>query len=162
MALLHQGVQCLQSFLDRCGRVKTVDLVQVNIIRLQARQARLAFAHYMAAGSTTGIGASPHGAKHLGRQHHIFAANAEILQGLADDALTGAETIDVGGIDKVDPRLQGDLHEFVGLFLLQLADQAPDVLIAAEGHGAQAQFGYEQPRVAQRLVAWTIVSIEQW
>ena len=48
------------------------------------------------------------------------------------------------------------------LFLLQLADQPPDVLITAEGHGAQAQFGYEQPRVAQRLVAWTIVSIEQW
>src|SRR3546814_6480775 len=32
MTLLHQGIQCLQGFLDRRGRVEAVDLVEVDVV----------------------------------------------------------------------------------------------------------------------------------
>ena len=150
MAVLHQGIQRLQGLLYRRGRVEAVDLVQIDVVGLQSPQAGLALAHDMAPGGATGVGTFTHRPEHLGGQYDILAADVQILQGLAHDALTGTTTVHVGGIDKVDARLQGRLHQLIGLFLLQLADQPPHVVPAAEGHGAQAQFRYKQPRVAQR------------
>ena len=99
----------------------------------------------MAARGAAVVGAVAHRAEDLGGQHDVLAANAEVLQRLTDDALAAAETVDVGGIDEVDACFQGDFDQLIGLLLLQAADQAPDVVVAAEGHGAQAQSETNRP-----------------
>ena len=41
----------------------------------------------------------------------------------------------------------------VGHRLVDVADMGPDAAATAEGHGAEADFGYEQARTAEGLVA---------
>ena len=55
MAVLNQRVQGFKRLLDRRGRVEAVDLVEVDIVRLQPLQAGLAFAEDVAAGCAAGV-----------------------------------------------------------------------------------------------------------
>ena len=52
-----------------------------------------------------------HGAKDLGRQDHV-AALAVFLEGAADDLLTFALVVYVGGVDEVDASVQGTIDDF--------------------------------------------------
>ena len=75
------------------------------------------------------------------------------VQELAQQGLAGAVSVDVGGVDEIDAGFEGPPDQAVRFFLLQLADVAPDAFaLAAESHGAQAQFGHPQPTPAQQLV----------
>ena len=115
MAVLNQGIQRFQGFFHRRGRVKTTDLVKVNIIGLQALQTGLALVHDVHPGGTAGIRACAHRAEHLGGYHDVFALDAQIFQRLANNALTGATAVDIGGVNEVDARVQRHRHQLVGL-----------------------------------------------
>jgi hypothetical protein len=59
MAVLHQGVERAHRFLDRRRRIEAVDLVQVDVIELQALQARLQAGDDVAARRAAHVRARP-------------------------------------------------------------------------------------------------------
>ena len=90
--------ECL---LDVGGGVRPLDLVEVDVVGLQAAQRVLDRGHDPAPRRALLIGIVTHRAAHLGREDDAVAAP---LQSLADDHLGVA--VGVGGVDEVDPGVQ--------------------------------------------------------
>ena len=104
LAGADQVVERAQRLVDRHGRLRAVDLVEVDIVGLQAAQRGLALGDDVAAIVAGGQDVVVvHAAVYLGRQHDPVAL-AVALERLADDLLAAATIVDVGRIQKVDPR----------------------------------------------------------
>jgi hypothetical protein len=154
VALLHQRVERAQRFLHGRGRIEAMQLVQVDVLHLQALQARLYAVHDVMARVAARIGPlGAGGAEHLGGHDHVLAWHLEVLECLAGDDLRAAVRIDVGGVDEVDAGVERAADQRIGLGLLQRADGAPHAALAAEGHGAEAEFRNEQAGAAEFSVA---------
>ncbi len=151
--MLDQRVQRAHGFFNGRGRVKAVDLVEVDMIQLQARQAFLHAIQDVHTRIATRIHARASLAEHLCGNDDVVSRDLQIAQRLAGDDFRPPLGIDVGRVDKVDARFQGATDQTVGVFLLQVADLAPQLAFAAEGHGAQAEFRNEQAGAAKFLVS---------
>ncbi|MDT4867197.1 hypothetical protein FQZ97_1020930 [compost metagenome] len=153
MALLHQVVQRAHGFLDGRDRVEAVDLVEVDVVQLQAPEARLHAVHDVVARGAGRVHALAAGfAQHLGRDHHAVARHLQVLQRLTGDGFGEAVGVHVGGVDEVDAGIERAADEAFGLALLQLADMVPDAGRAAEGHRAEAEFGNQEAGAAEFAV----------
>jgi hypothetical protein len=130
-----------------------VDLVQVDVLELQALQAGLHAVHDVAARIAPRVGPRPHVARDLGGHDDAVARHLQVLQCLSGDLLGYTGRVDVGGVDEVDAGVQRLADQPLGVSLLQLADLGPQAGAAAEGHGAQAELRHEQAGAAQGFVA---------
>jgi len=111
---------------------RPVDLVQVDVIGLQPEQAGFAFGYDPSAGVALVVGALAHLAVELCRQHDVLACGGTGLgQEIADDFFGLAGRVDVGGVDEIDPLVQGPLDDPVAIFVVGVPP-------GAEHHGAQA------------------------
>jgi hypothetical protein len=131
-----------------------VDLVEVDVVGLQALQAGRHRVHDVPAARAPVVGAGAHLAEHLGGDNHVLALRPQVLQRLPEQSLGLPERIDVGGVEEVHPGLEGAPDDRVDLALLQGSDRLPHAraLGPAEGHGPQADLGDEQTRAAKLLV----------
>ena len=130
-----------------------MDLVEIDVVELQAAQAGLHAVEDVAARGAARIGALAHLAVHLGGHDHVLARHLQVLQGLAGDLLGAAGRVHVGGVDEVDAGVQRLADQRLGLALLQRADGAPHAGAVTEGHGAQAKLGDEQAGAAEGVVS---------
>ncbi|MNT55633.1 hypothetical protein D3C72_1928820 [compost metagenome] len=130
-----------------------MDLIEVDVVQLQARQALLHAIQDVHARIAARIHARAGLAEHLRGDHHVVARHLQIAQRLAGDDFGTAFRINVRRVDEVDARLQRPAHQPVGVFLLQVADLAPQLALAAKGHGAQAEFRDEKACAAEFLVS---------
>ena len=142
-----------QRLLERRHRIEPMDLIEIDVVELQAFQAAGDLIHDMAAGQADRVGAGAGAATHLGRDDHVFTRDFEILQRLAQHDLRLAFGIDVGGIQEIDASFQrlGD-QPGRGL-LIQRADRSPEAGAAGESHAAQADFRDELAGPAERSIA---------
>ena len=104
-------------------------------------------------GGASGVRPGAGLAEDLGGDHDAVARYLEVLEGLAGDLLGQPARIDVGGVDEVDAGVERLADQALGVGLLEVADLAPYALAAAEGHGAEAEFGDEKAGAAQGMVA---------
>jgi hypothetical protein len=111
-------------------RVGTVDLVEVDAIRLQPAQAVLDLPHQPPPGVATHVAVLTHRRMGLGGEHDVVAAASG--EGCADDLLGFAGRVHVGGVDEVDAGIEGAMDD---------GDRVVVVAVApgAEHHGAEAQ-----------------------
>ena len=149
MAVADERVERLQRLLDRRRGIEAVDLIEIDMVEPEPLEALLALADDVTARGAARVRTVAHRPEHLGRDHDIVAGDAEVPDRLAEDALALAAGIDIGGVDEVDAGGERGLHQRVGLFLPKLADLPPHALAAAEGHGAEAEFGHEEAAVAE-------------
>ena len=80
----HQIVQRRQRLLERRQRIESVQLVQIDVIELQALQARIDLVEQMMARLSAAIRLSIHDAGRLGGDDELVRAAAEVLQRLPD------------------------------------------------------------------------------
>ena len=123
----HQVIQRVERLFQWGRGIPGMDLIQVDIVRLQAPQAGLDLLEDRRAGEPLSVRPLSHPAPDLGRQDHSVAP---AVQGLADDLLAAAAAVDVRGVQKVDPRVERAVDHTQGEGLVGLI---------AEGHAAQAQ-----------------------
>src|SRR5580692_6490062 len=107
-----------QGLLDVGVGVRPVDLVQVDVVGLQAAQRVLDLGHDPAARVAALVRVGAHRAVHLGREHDVVAAS---LQRLADDLLRFAGGVPVGGVDEVDPGVEGLVDDAGRVFVVGIA-----------------------------------------
>ncbi|MGX1224141.1 hypothetical protein RKD42_005400 [Streptomyces ambofaciens] len=118
-----------QGLLVTCLRVPAVDLVEVHVVDAEAAQAVVQLGDQPATRGALVVGLVAHRHACLRGQHDVVPAPGDRL---ADHLLRLAAAVHVGGVDQVDPRLQGGVDEGGGLLL----GGAPD---AAEVHGAERE-----------------------
>src|SRR4029077_20148950 len=154
MAVLHHGVERTHRFLERRRWIEAVDLVQVDVIELQALQARLQSGDDVAARRAAHIRARAGRVEDLGRDDDVLARYLQVAERLAGDLFGAAVGVDVGGVDEVDAGIERAADDALRFLLLKLADLRlyAAVVAAAEGHGAEAELGDEQAGAAEGLV----------
>jgi hypothetical protein len=92
----------------------------------------------VAAGGSYVVLAGTGSPEDLGSDHYVFASDAKVLEGLAKGLLALAFGVDIGGIEEVDPGIEGGFNELIGAALVNGADVFPETN-AAEGHGAETK-----------------------
>ncbi|MNT00616.1 hypothetical protein D3C72_1350530 [compost metagenome] len=147
-ARLDDDVERLQAFFERGLAVVHVQLVQVDVVGLQALEREVdGVEQVLARGALVpGVGADL--VDGLGGDHEAAAARGALLvEPVADDLFGAAGGLDgaaqrvhVGGVKEVDAGVGGLVQDLVrhGLVGLQ-----------AEGHGAQGQAGHGEAGTAQ-------------
>ena len=135
-----EGAQCL---VDGDVGLRPVDLVEVDVVGLQAAQARLALLDDVAAAVAQHVGVSVvHLAVHLGGQNDLGAL-AVALQRLAGHFFAAPAAVDVGRIEEVDAGVDGAVDDRIGIIGGGLA---------AEHHAAQAELADFHTGASQRTV----------
>ncbi|ESY64489.1 hypothetical protein X743_31005 [Mesorhizobium sp. LNHC252B00] len=91
---------------------------------------------------------------HLGGDDNILSVDAEIPERLAEQPFGRAEGVDVGGVEEIDPGGERAGNDLVDALLVEAGDQAPLGIFAGgtEGHGAEAEFGDEHPRISKLVI----------
>ena len=90
-----------------------MELVEVDVVGLQAAQAGLALLDDVASAVASGIGIlGVHLAVDLGREDNVVPLSVA-LQGFAGDFLAPAQRVDVGRVEEVDPGVEGAVDDRV-------------------------------------------------
>src|ERR1051326_5066283 len=79
----------------------------------------------------------------------------EVPQSPSENLLTRADRIDIGGIEKIDPQLQGFLDDRPAVFFIQYPLMNPPCRVA-EPHAAQADARYIHSGVSELRVVHVI------
>lgn len=97
-----------ERFLHRRIGIRTVQLIEIDVIGLQAAQAVLDRGEDVAPGETSVVRPVTCLAPHFRRQHDIVPATC---QRLADDLLRAPPAVDVRRVDEVDPLVEGAMDD---------------------------------------------------
>ena len=97
-------------------------------------------AHDVAAGQPAIVGAGARLTAHLGNDHRVLATGT---QRGTQQPLRLAVGVDIGGVEEVDPRIQGAGDDRADAGLIHLADHLPEAH-ATKAHRAEGKFGYEE------------------
>src|SRR3984957_8040678 len=129
-----------------------MNLVEVDMIRLQAAQTSLNAVHDVAARGPDVIAPRADAAVDLGRDHDMLACDLEVLQRLSEDLFALALRINIRGIEEVDPALNRCLNQLIGSRLANGSDGFEHASAVPEGHGSEAQFRDQETRIAEGCV----------
>ncbi len=140
LAGAHEVVERRQRVLDVGPGVGSVHLVEVDVVGAEAAQRVLDLAGDPAAAVAGAVRSLPHRPVELRRQHHVVATSGERL---ADDRLGLAARVHVGGVDEVDPGVEGAMDDRHAVVVVPVAHRP-------EHHGAEAQLADLDPGVPQR------------
>src|SRR5580692_741852 len=149
LALVHEVGQRAEGLLDVCRRARAVYLVKIDVVRLQATQRGLHLLDDPSPRAATVVGPVIHWHEELRRQHDIVATP---LQSLTDNLLRYTAGVRVGGVDEVDPGIEGAVNDADGVGAVVVAPRP-------EHHRAQAQRAHRYPGPAQRSVFHVVLLV---
>lgn len=118
--------------------VVTVDLVEIDVVGLEATETVVDGVVEVLAAETFVVEIIAHGVVEFGGDDDLVAGDAEGFDGAAEDFFTDAEGVHVGGVEEVDAEIPGfgDEGDAVGFF----EDPLPP-LLGTVGHHAEAEAG---------------------
>src|SRR6478672_9926191 len=102
LSLLHQGVESAKRLFDRGHGIVAMDLVQIDMVGLQAAETGLHSVHNVAAGSADVIPPWTDAAIDLRRDHDILPCNVKVFQCLPENLFALALRVIVSRIKEVD------------------------------------------------------------
>ena len=150
LAGAYDVVQRLHRLLDRHRRVPPVDLVEVDVVRLEPAEAGVDLLQDRLAGQTGAVGPGPHPAVDLGGEDDVLAVGVR-LQRPAGVLLAGAGGVDVRGVEGVDAGFERRLDRLAGERLVLHPRPARSGVApahAAEGDGRDLEAGVPEVEVA--------------
>jgi hypothetical protein len=136
-------------FFEGRQRIEAVQLIEVDVVQLQALQAGVQLVHQVIARLTAAVGSLAHDAGGLGGDHQFVARQAKVLDRLAEQLFGLAERIDVGRVDEIDASVDAALDDVGNRVLAEAAHHLPEA-VTAEGHGTQAEFRDIESGIAQQ------------
>src|SRR5207253_1119898 len=127
LALAHQLLHALPDLFPGRAARDVVHLVEVDVVRLQAPQRRLALALERQRVDAGEVGPVAHRAIDLGGDDGLLAPAAALGEPAADDLLGRADaalavhlTVAVGRVEEVDAELVGTVHDPDAVLLARL------------------------------------------
>ena len=125
-----------------------MDLVQVDVVDVEAAQALVDRPHDPAPGVAPAVDVVAHRPVELGRQHDVVAPSGDRPP---DDQLVLPGAVDVGGVDEVDPRVDRPLDDPGTLGEVAVAPHPED-------HRAEPETAHLDTGRAERAVLHRYVS----
>src|SRR5208337_2748721 len=113
-ALSDEAIEGAKSLFQRGNGVVAVDLVEVDIVGLEAAKAGFDGVHDVSARGAYIVAAGTDATEDLGRENNILAGDVEILEGLAEALFAFTFGIDVGRVEEVDAGIDARLDELLG------------------------------------------------
>ena len=142
LALVHEVRQRAQRVVDVGPRVGTVDLVQVDVVRVEAPEALLALADDPPAGVAAHVRVGAHVAVHLRREHDVVAPS---LKCLGDDRFGLPGRVHVGGVDEVDAGIERRVDHVDRLVVVGIAPRA-------EHHRPETEWAHRHAGTPERTL----------
>ena len=136
LAGLDHVMQRFHRLLDGGFVVPTMDLVEVHVINLKPFQTVVDLAQDRLARQPGAIRPFAHFAMYLGRNDDLIPLR-EVLQSTAEVLLTRPNGVDIGGIEEIDPQLEGFLDDRPAVFLVEHSFVNPTSRIP-EPHATEA------------------------
>src|SRR5436309_2245897 len=137
-----QVLEGTQRLLDRSPGVRRVRLVEVHVVEPEAHQAPVHGVEDVLAREPRSQRPLPDPSHHLGRDHDLLARDR--LERGPERPLRAPTGVDVGGVEQVDPELEGAMDDGTRL---DVVDRA-----AVRGPGADRDLGDLEAGVAERAV----------
>ena len=157
LALLDGHLDGLPDLIPRGVPVNVVELVDVDVVRLEALEAGIQCPADVESREPAVIGPVRHTAEQLGGQHRVLTALTALGKPAAEDLFGPAtvlgSAIHIGSVKEVDPRLLGGIHDGVGGRHLGLRTKI---------HGAQAQTRDGQAGTAKMRVLHVRSPFNTW
>src|SRR6267142_3364141 len=139
LALGDEGVERAKSLFDRGDGVVRMDLVEIDVVCLEAAKAGFNGIHNVSTRGADVIAARADTRVNLRRKHDVLAGNFEILERLPKSRLTFTLRVYVCRIEEIDATVDRCLDQFVSSLLVDAADDLIQSLAATKGHGAQGK-----------------------
>jgi len=149
LARLNDLVERVHRLLDRRVRIEAMELVDVDVIGLQALQLLVDRGQQMLAAGADVVLRRALADADLGRDHEVLAPRHLHERG-AHDLLGAAGVVVVGGVEEGDADVERALEVGRGLGLVELAPAA--AALGTPGITAQADAAHDQARTAQRSI----------
>ena len=149
LAAADQIGQRGERLLEVDGVVRTVRLVQVDVVGPQPTERVLDGAHDPSAGVAAPVRVGAHRSVELRGQDHVVATAGERL---ADELFGAALRVSVGRVDDVDARIDGSMHDADGVPLVAV----PDAAVRAEHHGPEGERAHLDPGPAEGAVVHVV------
>ena len=128
-------VECLHRLLDRRLVVPAVDLVEVDVVELEALQRGVDRGEHVLPGEAAAVLPGHRPAMHLRRDDVLLPHPEELAQEAAGDDLALASVVDVGGVEEDDSAFDRPPHDRLGS---RFVDRPLAALMPAEAHHPQA------------------------
>ncbi len=116
-----------------------MDLIQVDIVSLQAAKTGVDAIHDVSARGAYVVAAGAHATEDLGGENDVLAGNVQVLEGLPEGLFAFTFRVDIGSVNEVDAGIDGGLDEIIGSRLVNRTNRLPKALAAVECHGAEAE-----------------------
>jgi hypothetical protein len=100
--LFDESVESAKGFFHGRNGVVAVDLVEVDIVGLEAAQTRLDRVHDVSTGSAHIVPTRAGASVDLGCNHYVFTSNVQISEGLAQRDFAMSFGVNVGGVEEID------------------------------------------------------------
>src|SRR5258705_12954751 len=136
LALGDEGVKSAKSLFDRGDGGVRMDLVEIDVVCLEAAKAGFNGIHNVSTRGADVIAARADTRVNLRRKHDVLAGNFEILERLPKSRLTFTLRVYVCRIEEIDATVDRCLDQFVSSLLVDAADDLVQSLAATKGHGA--------------------------
>ena len=125
-----------------------MNLVEIDVVRLQPAQAGLHRIHNMSARGAHIVAPRTNAPVDFRGDDHVLACNIQILERLAQHFFALAVGIHIRGVEEIHARLDARFDQSVRPGLIHIADMLPDPCfrpsrLAAESHGAKTNSGNE-------------------
>src|SRR5260370_30838631 len=140
-----ERVEGAERLLDGGDRIVRVDLIQIDVVGLEATETRFHSIHEVPPESAPIVALRTDTGVHLGLDNNVLAGAAQVLQRLPESLLAFPVRVDVRRIEEVDASIDGALDQLVGFLLIDATDDFIDALGATERHGAEAEAGNREP-----------------
>ena len=153
-------VQRVEGFFDGGRGVEGVEVVDVDVVGVEALEGLLESGGEVVAGAADVVGALAGAEGGLGGDEDVFAL--EVGDGFAEDGFAVAVGVDVGGVEEVTAGFHADVDEMGGFGVLGGAPGFEEVVGAAEGAGAEAELGNFEAGAAEGAVLHGVFSGGSW
>src|SRR6202166_4686656 len=152
LSLMHQGVESSKRLFDRGHGIVAMNLVQIDVVGLQAAETGLYSVHNVAARSPDVIPPRADAAIDLRRDHHILPRDVKVFQRLPENPFALTLRVIVRRIKEVDAAVIRRFDQFIGPGLAYGADGLEDSSAVPERHGSEAEFRDQETCIAERCV----------
>jgi hypothetical protein len=144
-------VQRAEGFFDGGGGVEGVQVVDVDVVGVEALEGVFEGLDEMVAGAADVVGAKIATAEGgLGGDEDVLSW--QVRDGFAEDDFAVAVGVDVGGVEEVTAGFHADVDEVFGFGVLGAAPGFEEFVGATEGAGAEAELGDFDAGAAERAV----------
>src|SRR5579872_71218 len=142
---LHEIVERAQHFFDRSERVEPMQMVDVDVVRAQSLQTRIASLNQMVPGRSDIVWPNSHLERCFCRDQDALPLASDRL---AENRFGQSVRVNVGRVEKIHARIQADVDQTCGLGHIACAPCLEELVSAAKCACAVTQRGYFQSRIA--------------